>query len=402
MPEKYVKTLLLTVILGLSAIASFNWFFNPYELFEPPRIQGVNVEKKEARNRRMYKAYAVVEGTYDALILGSSRALALDPLHEGFRGLNAYNLALSWGSTYEAYRYLEHAFNSSSKKIKTVILQISCCDGFGKSTYKGFNESRLVNKPGKIYSFDRLFTYLNDLVPALISIDALRASRDVFKHNKIIKHLIHNHKIQWHKERVRKAGGHRQMFNDLMSVMHPRKEHVNKVISAGYFGSILHFSHKHDIELIVYLSPFHARYEELYRYKSNGNMSDSWKRSLILHNESIAKKLNRTPYKIWGFTGYNSVTTEPIPGPGDTESTMKWYWEGSHITSDAANLVLDRILNYQHKNRNIPIDFGTLLNSSAIQYNLDKDRENRIKYQKQFPGEVAEIQRYLDARLNID
>ena len=39
------------------------------------------------------------------------------------------------------------------------------------------------------------------------------------------------------------------------------------------------------------------------------------------------------PITLWDFSGYNTVTTEPVPPLEDRQATMQYYWETSRITS---------------------------------------------------------------------
>jgi hypothetical protein len=71
--------------------------------------------------------------------------------------------------------------------------------------------------------------------------------------------------------------------------------------------------------------------------------------------------LDRRPIPLGDFSGYNSMTTEPVPPSGDTTSRMKWYWESSHYRKELGDLVLDRLLEYEGTGRAIPVDFGILL-----------------------------------------
>lgn len=329
---------------------------------------------------RMYKAYATVNQSYDALILGSSRALLFDSQHESFENYNAYNLALANGSLFEAYKYFQHTVYGNSNKIKLAILEVQCC-GFGGGPDTNYDKNRLVLKQGKTHTFERLQAYLKDAVPALISIDALRESKNVLKTNKRIAQYGSDHKLAWHKLRVKRAGGHKNMFNRLMAKYSIRTPQENKIIPGGELMKIMHLARRNNIELIIYMSPFHASFEEHFRRISNGKTSDSWKRSLVKLNDSIAAEYKQSPYKIWDFTGYNTVTTETIPPINDTNTLMKWHWDGSHLTTTAGNLILDKIMGYQHSTRVVPDDFGTLINASNIDFHLKAEKVNRAKYQ---------------------
>ena len=83
-------------------------------------------------------------------------------------------------------------------------------------------------------------------------------------------------------------------------------------------------------------------------------------------NEQEAARSGESPYPLWDFSGYNSLTTEDVPPDGDSETQMKWYWESSHYKKELGDLVLDRIFDYHHPERIVPDDFGVLLTPKNI------------------------------------
>ena len=78
---------------------------------------------------------------------------------------------------------------------------------------------------------------------------------------------------------------------------------------------------------------------------------ENWKREIVAI----------TP--VWDFSGYNSITTEPVA------KGMKNYLDSSHYSSEVGNLILNRLFNYQEET--VTADFGILITQENIQSHLD-------------------------------
>jgi hypothetical protein len=101
---------------------------------------------------------------------------------------------------------------------------------------------------------------------------------------------------------------------------------------------------------------------------------EDWKRQVV----------KITP--IWDFSGYNSITSEPI------SDDMQNYLESSHYQEHIGNLVLNRMLN--HEINKVPGDFGTLVTVENIEPQLAKIRAGREKWAKQNPDMVKLVERW--------
>jgi hypothetical protein len=108
-------------------------------------------------------------------------------------------------------------------------------------------------------------------------------------------------------------------------------------------------------------------------------------------NLEEARAAGANPFPLWDFSGFTELTTEPFPPLGDKETKMRWYWESSHYKKELGDLVLDRMFDYKHPDREVPKDFGVLLTPENIESHLAWIREGRERWAKQFPEDVREI-----------
>jgi hypothetical protein len=127
-------------------------------------------------------------------------------------------------------------------------------------------------------------------------------------------------------------------------------------------------SQNNSIKLNIFIPPMHAIHLEKYYIEGSWNLLETWKREVV----KIAP--------VWDFSGYNSITTEPI------SESMKNYIDSSHYRKEVGDLVLNRILNYQIDT--VPDDFGVLITPENIEQHLAKIRGDRAVWVKQNPDAV--------------
>ena len=120
---------------------------------------------------------------------------------------------------------------------------------------------------------------------------------------------------------------------------------------------IVELCKENQIECHLFISPSHVTQWESIRLSGAWEVFESWKRNLA----------KITP--VWDFSGYNSITTEPL------SSTMKNYMDSSHYHKKIGDLVLNRI--FQYNQEIVPEDFGVLLTPETIENHLKQIREDR-------------------------
>lgn len=151
-------------------------------------------------------------------------------------------------------------------------------------------------------------------------------------------------------------------------------------------------AHRDRIRLKLLISPSHARQWETLAGMGLWGKWEEWKRRLVMMNEEEAHHAGQPTFPLWDFSGYNSISTEAVPPLGDTQTVMRWYFDSSHYTPAAGDLVLDRIFNFKSPERSVPDDFGVLLTSQTIEPHLARIRADRETYRQTHPQDVAEIE----------
>lgn len=395
--KKYTINLLVSLLAVLLLIMGINWFVNPFDIFYSAEIEGFNKYKPAlGRYERLSKTYQVRKLKPDYIILGSSRALAVPADYLVPDQMSGFNLALASGSTYEQMRMFQHAH--AVNKLKRVIIGVD--ERLRSDVQQDFLEGRLEVTPDGVTKVGLSRDIVQDIIAGLISSDALRASLKTIKKQPQagIEEYLRQDKV----ERVFNAGGHRQMFwNMEASVLDLFEEADSESCyqqddqgggadtkARHYFQAMLERAYTDNIDFYVFFPPVHARIYETWCLGGMWGQIEDTKRDVVAMVEETAQRFGKKPFPVWDFSGYNSVTTEPVPEKGDRKSLMRGYWEGSHYSRLTAGFVLDRMFGGDAAE---PDDFGVLLTGENIDEHLRNIYQQHLRYAASNPGEIEEI-----------
>ena len=387
----YLKTVALVTSLMILLAIGINRLIDPYALFNGPSIEGINANKQAfGSHLRMSKAAAIRHFRPRAIVLGTSRGESgIDPQHPGWSSKPVYNLSLSGGNIYEAYRYLQHANTLEPVRQIVLMLDFFMFNAINNSEEADFDEKRLaVSFEGKFQSG------FSDQITTLHSLDALFDSL----HTVRLQHVDYVYRQDGFRFRkpTRRSGGQRAVFLDLEKNYY-KKSYENFNFQYGernnleIYRQLIQLACSDEIDLRIIIPPSHARLFETTAAKGIWPMFEQWKRQLVEINEEEAQRLNANPFPIWDFSGYNSLTTEPVPSLGDNQTEMRWHWESSHYKKELGDLVLDRIFEYIRPDHSLPDDFGMLLTTESINAHLQQIREDREQWRTTYPEDAAEI-----------
>lgn len=388
--RNHVTHILIATLAFLAVLVSFNWLMDPYRIFKAPLISGFNTPKSElAIHERIFKTVSLSHYPADTVILGTSRsAVGLSPNHPAL-GTNAISLAIAS----QPYRETRMLFDlmSDRRAIKTFIIGLDF-----------FVSNNLLQDPPDFVPEN----FTNDRIWKLaISGSTLMDSALTLANRKVIRNVNISEKgqIVWEEMCLKEANGHREWmlnserdylnsdylpppsysfnFNTTNGVI-PPLEHIRAIFARAY---------RERIALKLLISPSHARQWETLAAAGLWNKWEAWKHLVVQINEEEAKRAGQSPFPLWDFSGYNSISTESVPALDDTKTIMRWYLDSSHYTPATGNLVIDRIFNFKHPNRTVPDDFGILLTSRNIDAHLANIRVAREHYRQTHPEEIAEI-----------
>lgn len=373
--RRYGFVLLAFALLQTFAVALFNFTIDPYGVLNSRTFVGINkVKPLQSNQGRLFKAIQVIEIEPKVIFLGSSRTqIGLDPSSAVFdKHQPVYNLGLAGANMYEARRYFEHAL-FVQPDLKIVVLGIDMFMFIDLAENKpNFLEDRLEKK--------RII--LKDFFDTTFSIDSLVASIKTIKTNKYDSKLI----PPFYPMGLRNPDERKQnVFQNLPTTLLFKKYLENRQvlfqqdmyqkgkISESFLNDlkeVVSQCREREIELKIFISPIHVTQLELLRLAGLWPLVEQWKQEIV----KIAP--------IWDFSGYNSITTEPIT------NEMKNYIESSHYMPEVGNLILSRLFEYNEEK--IPENFGVMITEKNIKSNLEKTNLSRDNWLKNYP-EMVEL-----------
>lgn len=391
----------IQIILAITGIftlfVAFNWLVDPYWIYETPRIARFNSNKPVASdNSRLFKISRVLQQQPEALIIGTSREdSGINPKHAVFQGHNVFNAAISSQPNVESKKILQ-AMSDHGDFPRQIIfgLIFENANVFGFALPADYSEE----------NFNEYRRY-----KLLLSLSTLKASAKTVALNlagktKKISNDGFRNPSEWTDQLLI---GHHKAFKDnerhyLFDNHFPLPACKNALVvedanrkSATPMQELrdaIIIAYRMKSDMRIFIGPSHARQWETIQASGLWGQFEDWKRMVVEIVELEAIEANATPLQVWDFSGYNSISVEPVPPESDKLTRMRYYYESSHYTPAAGDLVLDRIFNLKSPERTIPDDFGVLLTSHNIDAHLTNIRVAREHYRQTHPEDVAEIE----------
>jgi hypothetical protein len=364
--KRYNFLFLTITVLGVSGFGCVNAAIDPYGIMNAPKIQGLNdLKPRQFANVRLFKAIDVIEQRPKTILLGSSRSdWGLDPGHPAFVAKPVYNLGLVGPNMYEVRRYFEHAL-ANQPDLKQVVLGL---DFFMFNQYKvnsvDFDEKRLGQR----------FIRLEDLLKTTLSTDALNASIETIEasfqsdasylYTSSGKRFVYGGKL---KESMRT-----RFETSIAEYLNTEGYYKRFKLSQAFLAdlrTLVEVCKARNIDLKVFISPSHAMQSEALRKAGLWSEFEAWKREVV----------KITP--VWDFSGYNSVTTEPV------SDRMTNFWDSSHYRKEVGDLVLNRL--FAHALEQVPDDFGVLLTTETVESGLAQTVTGRAAWVAEHSKEIA-------------
>ena len=129
-----------------------------------------------------------------------------------------------------------------------------------------------------------------------------------------------------------------------------------------------------DLELHVFIPPGHARQAEVVRFLGLEPLFPQWLRELACVVASTES--GKRSVRLWDFSGYNSVTTEPIP-PFSSKDRMQWYRDSVHFSRRTGRAIVDTVLGFppselgKDQTFGVQVTPGTSMNISSTVASLE-------------------------------
>jgi hypothetical protein len=391
-------------------VAIFNAVVDPYGFVRWVDTPGFNHRKPALKTRvRLVKAVDVRRLRPAAIVLGSSRShIALRMSHPGWRDAPRYNLAFDNASPREMYAYLRHAY--ALRPLKTVVLGLDSDQIKGANSWLApdFNRHLLLDpqrpwtklradlaKPMLLLSMDTLAASIRTLESQggvqrdWFAPDGQRLGPEFF--HRSTEEYVTKGPAAYFWEIDRKEFSYKTLQPPA-----PELEPQNGRTPPGSFGyirRIVAFCRDHGIALRIYITPSHAHQMEISALTQESAAIEQGKRSLVALLAQDAAKARAAPYPLWDFSGYSSVTTEPVTAD---RHEMRYYWDSSHFKEEVGDWVLDRLFSTVRAGHEPPADFGRRLTPQTVEAELAEIRQGHLDYVRSHPADIATLRTMLD------
>ncbi|NJO78095.1 MAG: hypothetical protein HC827_05905 [Cyanobacteria bacterium RM1_2_2] len=355
---KFLGTFLGLLVFNSFTLASFSAWIDPYNVINSRTLPKFNQLKPQSNDdARRFKAINVTRIKPKTIVLGTSRAdIGIDPEHPVLSAhAPAYNLSIPAGDMYEAMRYFQHAL-VNQPDLKQVVLGIDLVafehrEDVGKldpeQAARLETTSYVQHLPSLVFSTDTLTSSFSTLTANLKG----EPVREYYLSN---GRLIRFNPPEMPIEAVFGLHLKSAYFESWYKDFQLSQQQMDA------FRTIVETCEQQGIDLKVFISPAHVTQWEALRTSGLWSTFEDWKREVV----------NITP--VWDFSGYNSITTEPL-----TEE-MHNYLESSHYVKEVGDLVLNRV--FRHELRTVPNDFGTRITTANVDAHLAKIRADRSKW----------------------
>ncbi len=349
--------------MAIFIVGGVNWFVDPYDIFNAPRIAGFNANKPEIDgHERIYKALMLRRLKPRTVLLGTScTAIGMDPFNRNFGGRAVYNCAVPAGLPEEYGVYIDTAIEKGATH---VIIGLDFFVFYAINTIEaGFGDFNSVNH--------------------LLSLDACKSSMRTIASKLKTPYLDNGRKdplgIRYDLE---KNGGYRKQFHEFFRNRFPLLRAApfsrNHAVHWEAFMRILDRAHATGLDVTLFISPSHALLWEKIDATHGWGQIEEFKRKLVEANERAAERHGKHPFALWDFSGYGELTME-MPHD-DPEIAMTWYWDPVHYKKELGDIVLDRMFGGNFSGGNKYADFGVQMTRENIESHLAKLRSGRSRW----------------------
>jgi len=358
--KKWLIINLSTVLFIIVIVGTFNYIIDPYGLNRWIKIDHINAEKfSNTYLTTRFQANALEKGTYDTLLLGSSRIGVMNPevVNQYLDG-NAFNAGQPRSRTDVHYFTLLYAnkFNA----LKNVIYGIDFLS-FNKNNRPTEDWEELKEKiknQKRIYNFDLYFNY-DTLIKNIKlvrdnilgnKVDKQRTPAIYVPSNGMRKHILYIEELK---------NGKLDLKNEIKNHM---KEYFGEKTASiyknytfsdeyfEYFRKTVQFCKDNNIRLWVYMPPMYGKQFDAIYAAGYFDEYENYERNVSQVTDFM------------DFTGHNSIS-----------DNINNYWDSSHLREEMTKIIMAKIFNDTLVS--VPKDIATTVTKNNIDIHLDDLRK---------------------------
>ena len=322
---------LVGVVLLVALVGAFNALVDPYHVIGAPRIAGLNAAKPEATTHtQLAKDYLVGRLRPAGLLLGTSKVdVGIDPKSRFWPedARPAFNYGVPGSNIHGAVANLRRAIASGTVRRALVVLEFV--------DFMGLPSQGKADAGTAITPLQRL----HDIVLATLSLDAFRASIATVIAQQQADPVDLSPDGATNDQGFRKlvrTDGYEMFFRQKNAENAARLARLAALLrarpNAGVANlddvvEIIALCSRHGIALDFALPPVHA---DLLVQIQRAGLWSRYQRVKAALTDLIAAE-GGNGVRLWDFSGFDAVSTEPVPTPAERGAEMAWFWEPNHF-----------------------------------------------------------------------
>ena len=385
--RRYLVWFFACAFLVLACVSALNYRIDPYLLhqWDSPLLQRLRPtnEKLSAWG----KTYAVARYRPSIIYIGNSRTEMGLPTRaqETFADKSVFNSAVSGASLGDAIQLAEHATKVSH--IETMVWGVDA-PTFSLDLGSARVEDGLTGA-GRAFFAQRALLNLKRGLTVDMTHDSLRILNGSFGDVCRSSLALYGQRDETCViSRMQGWGGAAQAiplrlqeFGDGEGPTPPSTPALDASLGKLCQGSM---------RLRMYINPTHALTMDVLHWRGKWDAMQAWQRDLV---RVVERHRNAgCDVRLYDFSGFNSVTTDPIPlASGKPE--MRYYWEVSHYRDNVGRFILARLFGGDVA---VPDDFGIELTSATLDAHQAAMRAARDRYHVEHALETAYVKKILN------
>jgi hypothetical protein len=382
------------LFLGVMFVMSvLNTWVNPLWVTPMPwSSKAFDDYKPLHKSPRTGKAGLIANGTWDAVLLGSSRVdIAFDPLLPQWQGKRVANIALRGGTLNEHLALLTYA--TEHQKLDLAIIGADLADVTNPVTIppgSGFEESPL----GAGEPFERNLRYISGISTFEQTLKSLNYRRT----GKLAAYTPQGQWLRSLDKRPLRVVLQYESFRWADRFTRQRKQSIEvsqKKVEALH--AIIALCREKKIRLILCIPPNHAAYLSVFRLKNDpdpGFRADRETFSRVIAEEAAAHP-EAPAVDLWDFNDFHPLNCEAIP-PVDNPRAPVTYWaDGTHALPTLGTIMLSRMMGWPVEDPK-GADYGHKLDLSSLDGRLNALSEGYERYKIEHPDDFKWVQEHMD------
>ena len=381
--RRYLALLGGMSLTSLAAVASLNYVVDPYLIhqWDTPRLQRMMPGREKLSP--WSKAYAVAALKPQVLYVGNSRTeVGLSAQAAQFSGKTVFNAALSGATLGDTIAMVRHAQVVS--KLDTVVWGLDA-PSFSLEEGNTDFDRELVARDW-LYPARRSLVYLKRALTVDMTLDTLRMLLGSYGGICQSSLLFGGRRDErCLRDRIDRLGGAAAVIQarveDFVRGAGPTKEAMPALETAIDDLCLA------QVRIRLYINPTHAMTADALFWSGRWAAMEAWESQLT---RVVQRRRDRgCDVRLFDFSGFNTVTTEPIP-QACGQRDMRYYWEPSHYRASIGQMILARMF---PRDQPLVKDFGVELTPASLAAHQAEQREGRERFHHDHPLETEVARR---------